>query len=43
MPVVATITIIALLRSDERGDQPSFDPALLREMPAEGQWKAVFG
>jgi hypothetical protein len=36
MPIVATMTIIALLRSNASGDQPFFDPALLREMLAEG-------
>ena len=36
MPVVATLTIIALLRDNASSDQPFFDPALLRDMLAEG-------
>ena len=36
MPVVATMTIIALLRGNASSDQPFFDPALLRGMLAEG-------
>lgn len=36
MPVVMTMTIIALLRSRASGDLPFFDPALLRDMLAEG-------
>ena len=36
MPVVATMTIIALLRGNASSDQPFFDPDLLRDMLAEG-------
>ena len=36
MPVLATMTILALLRGDSSADQPFFDPALLRELLAEG-------
>ena len=36
MPVVMTMTIIALLRSRASGDLPFFDPALLRELLAQG-------
>lgn len=36
MPVVATMTIIALLRSNSSSELPFFDAALLREMLADG-------
>ena len=36
MPVVATMTIIALLRSNASSELPFFDAALLREMLTEG-------
>ena len=36
MPVVATMTIIALLRGSAAGELPFFDAALLREMLADG-------
>ena len=36
MPVVTTMTIIALLRSDGDGDHPFFDPELMRRMLQDG-------
>lgn len=36
MPVVATMTIIALLRGNASSELPFFDAALLREMLADG-------
>ena len=36
MPVVATMTIIALLRSNSSSELPFFDATLLREMLADG-------
>lgn len=36
MPVVTTMMIIALLRSNASSDQPFFDPPLLRDMLSEG-------
>ena len=36
MPVVATLTIIALLRGDGNSPGPFFDPAKMREMLTDG-------
>ena len=36
MPVVATLTAIALLRGDGGGPAPFFDPEMLRELLTEG-------
>ena len=36
MPVVTTMTIIALLRSDGDGNHPFFDPELMRRMLQDG-------
>ena len=36
MPVVATMTAIAMLRGDGGGSAPFFDPELMRELLTEG-------